>query len=184
MKSAEDVLDHGSPEPTVQNSIKVVIPYTTPDLTRAALKAVGELVGELRAEPVLMAIHTVPYPLPLGRPAVPREFLLQHLKNLASSSTVPLSILLIFARDRMSAFRKSIPPGSIVVIAARRRWWRTAEDRLARTLVKDGHRVLLFRLRQEKWILSSNAAAPLPIANPGTVDNRGEMSGAQVAPRS
>ena len=73
MRSAEEELDQASPSCTVQSPLKVIIPYTSPDLTQAALKAAAEIAGDLRTEPVLMAVHIVPYPLSLDRPDVPQD---------------------------------------------------------------------------------------------------------------
>jgi hypothetical protein len=136
--------------------LRVVILHTSPELTRAAIRIVEGMTGDLSAEAVLMAIHIVPYPLPLERPSIPAHHLLKDLENLAKSSTVPLRIQLVLARDRVLAIRGLLPPSALVVLAAKWHWWRTEEDRLARALVRDGHHLIFLNLSHKECMITGS----------------------------
>jgi hypothetical protein len=127
----------------VQKPLRVFIPCTSPELAVVTLRALTGMAEGLSVEEVLTAVRIVPYPLPLDRPDVRRSHLVRQLRTLADPFTIRLRIRLVFARDLISAFRKTLPPASLVLLATKRRWWRTAEERLARALKGDGHRVVL-----------------------------------------
>ena len=84
----------------------------------------------------------VPYPLPLDRPPVPVEFTERTLRALASEQTVETVVEFYLCRDREDTIRQVLKPESIVVIPGRKRWWPTADNRLAKLLRRDGHRVI------------------------------------------
>jgi predicted site-specific integrase-resolvase len=56
-------------------------------------------------------------------------------------------ILLLLTRDPEQTLLKIMHPGSIVVIASKKRWWRTAEERLQRICERKGHQVALIYSR-------------------------------------
>ncbi len=103
------------------------------------------MAGDLEAAVTLMDVHVVPFPLPLDRPDVDTEHILRALKGLSDTSPIPVRVLVVLARDRQTTIRKLVPAGSLVVLTSRKRWWRTAEEALARTLKRDGHRVVLIK---------------------------------------
>ena len=131
---------------TVHRPLSILIPFTGHELARAALKEAVALAGDLGAIVTIAAVHVVPYQLPLNRPDVDKGYLTRGLESLAESCEFPAHVLLVLARDRQSAFRKLASPRSLVVIATRKRWWRTAEEALARALRCDGCRVALLTL--------------------------------------
>jgi hypothetical protein len=49
----------------------------------------------------------------------------------------------LYARDWLEAFRKALEPKSLVILATKKRWWPTRQDKLARALAKAGHQVML-----------------------------------------
>ena len=122
------------------------MPYTTEELTGAALQAAATLARGLRARATLVSLQVVPYPLPLDRPDVQVEFLVRKLRSLAGNSRLPVRIELVFTRNRADALKSLIDPGSLFVVMTENHWWRTAEERLARALVKEGCRVSLLTL--------------------------------------
>jgi hypothetical protein len=105
-------------------------------MERAAVLAVG-----LNVALKLVAVYVAPYPADLDCPAAMEEHLTARLAELAERSTLPSSVELVVARDRGEV----LPPGSTVLLGSRRRWWRTPEERLARALTRQGHRVSLIR---------------------------------------
>jgi len=122
--------------------LDVVVPFTTLKLTRAALRYVATLGGELDVNVQLVDAQVVPFPVPVNAPTVSREFLEERLQAVAEETMLPTSAKLVFTRDRTEAFRRFLKPGSLVVIAASG-WWFSAERKLARLLSKAGHDVVL-----------------------------------------
>ncbi|HEY4974836.1 MAG TPA: hypothetical protein VII41_14585, partial [Steroidobacteraceae bacterium] len=54
----------------------------------------------------------------------------------------------VLARSREEGFRYALRPDSTVLVASHRHFWRTSEERLARTLVADGHKVALLHIEK------------------------------------
>jgi hypothetical protein len=123
--------------------LQVVIPYTTPHLTAVALKSAAGLTRNLGATVRLICIQVVPYPCPLNQPNVDTDHLKDRLRELARESELPVRAELIYTRDREATFRRVLRPGSLVLIATERCWWRTAQEKLARWLLRAGHSVAL-----------------------------------------
>jgi nucleotide-binding universal stress UspA family protein len=128
--------EHGGP-------LQVFVPYASPELAQPALDAAAALAGSLGAQAVLVAVHVVSPLLPLDEPNVSREFLEKKLESVAEQSALPARVEIVFARERETGFRTVIPQGSLVLVPTRRRWWRTAEEKLARFLERAGHSVVL-----------------------------------------
>ncbi|PYT26447.1 MAG: hypothetical protein DMG57_21540 [Acidobacteria bacterium] len=122
---------------------RVFLPYTSPRLTRAALAMIGGLTRNLSARVTLFAVHIVPFPLPLDCSDVTPGFLTRQLMGAAQEMGAPVNVELVLARDRDAGLKQIIPPGSLVVVAARKRWWPTAEKKLAQSLLKAGYSVAL-----------------------------------------
>jgi hypothetical protein len=132
----------------VDRPLRIIVPYTTPALTRAALSEASVLATDLRAEAVLLAVREIPYPLPLDRPDFQPTFLLEQLKTLTDGISCSVRIELVLARSRRDVFERIIGPGAMAVVATKRRWWRTREERLARLLSRAGGTVSLLTLRK------------------------------------
>jgi hypothetical protein len=120
----------------------MVIPYTTPELTRAALRHAGACT-DLDVHISLVDIQVVPFPCPLDQPPVSKEFSERRLQELLEESGLPGRVSVLYTRDWLGAFKQVLEPGSLVVLATKMRWWPTREDKLARTLTKAGHQVML-----------------------------------------
>jgi len=133
-------------EPGPSHELSVCVPYTTSVLTRAALKSVVALTRNLGAHVSLVAVQVVPFPLPLDRPAISPSFFEQALKTVARDVEVPVDTQVIIARDREVGFDRAISPGSLVVLATRKRWWRTPQAKLAHLLARVGHSVALLEI--------------------------------------
>jgi hypothetical protein len=123
--------------------LQLVIPYTTPELTQAALKSAAIFAHNLEATVRLLHVHVLPYPRPLDQPDVSSEHLENKLADAAGQCPLPVRAEVVYARDRQEAFRQLLPPGSLVLIATRTRWWPTAQQRLAHSLSRAGHSVAL-----------------------------------------
>ena len=128
--------------PGAISNLQVVIPHRTPKLTRAALKYAARLTDDLNARIRLIDVHVVPYGVPLDEPTVNPKHLTRRLRQLAQESAMPISAEVVYARDWEQGLRRSLGPGSLVLMAIQRSWWRTSDKRLAARLRKLGHQVI------------------------------------------
>jgi hypothetical protein len=121
--------------------LDVVVPVTTPELTRTSIRLAERLAAGLYAQVRLVRIQIVPYPLQLSHPPVPVEFLQKQLD--AYRSVLPMKREIRLARDFEPALVGALRPGSLVILAARKRRWRTASERIAAGLRRAGYPVLM-----------------------------------------
>ena len=134
---------------TPDRPVRVVVPYTDPATTRAALAAVATMTEGLAATIVLLAVHVLPYPAPFYCPRAVREHLEGELTALARTLPGPVEAILALARTPEEGYSQILPPGSAVFIGTPRRWFRTREQRLANLLTGLGHSVALVELPKE-----------------------------------
>ena len=120
----------------------VVVPYTTPELTLAALRHAG-ICSDLDVHVCLVDVQVVPFPASLNQPPVNRKFSEVRLQDLFRESGLKGEAAVIYTRDWLEGFRKVLEPDSLVIIATKKRWWQTREQKLARTLSKVGHHVMV-----------------------------------------
>jgi len=123
--------------------VEVVIPYADPALTRAVLARSAALTAGLHVRISLIAVHTVPYPSDFVCPTATHSFLVGRLVELSADCPLPVSPQVVLARTREDGFRHALRAESTVLVGTRRSVWRTAEERLARSLAADGHKVVL-----------------------------------------
>ena len=120
----------------------VVIPYTTQELTKAALRHAG-VCTDLNVHVSLVDIQIVPFPCPLDQPPVSKEFSEGRLRDLLAESQLPGSAQVFYARSWFDGFCHVLEPKSLVILGTKKRWWRTREEKLAGALMKAGHQVML-----------------------------------------
>jgi hypothetical protein len=125
------------------DSAEIAVLYTGPDLTPCALRAAANLTKGLNFHLVLIAVHIVPFPVQLEPLAAMEEHLQAELSKAAENSDLPVTARIAFARDLSEAFRQCVRPDSLVVIASRKRWWRTRPEKWARELARNGFRTAL-----------------------------------------
>ncbi len=118
-----------------------VIPYTTLELARAALRHAA-VCSDLDVHVSLVDVQVVPFPCALNKPPVDQKFSHCRLNDLVKESGLPGKGAVIYTRDWLEGFRQVLEPGSLVIVASKKRWWRTREEKLARTLKKAGHDVM------------------------------------------
>ncbi len=126
--------------------LDIVVPYTTPRLTRLALREAQELALKLPSRIRVLRMLTVPYPLDLRYPPVALDILREQTRPVARGIAAA-EILLFLTRDPEQTLVKTMSPGSIVVIASEKRWWRTAQERLQMLCERNGHQVALIYSR-------------------------------------
>lgn len=125
--------------------LEVNVLFTDLHATAAGLNFAQAFARELGARISVRAAIAVPPQLPLDEPPVSVAFLQENLRNLVSQvekDTFDPSVHLYLCRDRVLTLLQVLRPNSLVVIGGPRRWWPTAETRMARALRSHGHRVI------------------------------------------
>ena len=137
-------IDPGTLVPdTAVEEMEVVVPYTEWAVTDALLKRAAALTAGLNVRLTLVAVQPIPYPADFPGPSAVHAHLVEQLENLASRSTLPVQAQVVMARSRDEGLRYMLRPDSTVLVGTRKRPWRTSEERLAKMLVADGHKVAL-----------------------------------------
>ena len=129
---------------TATGVLWVAIPYTTAKLTLQALRHAGAGT-DLNLHVSLVDIQVVPFPCPLDQPLIDRKFSERRLRNLFVQTNLPGTTGIVYARDRLEGYRQALAEASLVILATKKRWWRTREQKLARSLQKAGHHVMLLQ---------------------------------------
>jgi hypothetical protein len=124
----------------------ISVVFTSADATLAALRKAGVLAGRLHARIILLVPQIVPYPLPLTSPPILLDFNERRFQVIAEESPVQTTVRLYLCRDRYNMLKGALQPHSVVVLAGPKRWWPTAESRLARSLRRAGHEVIFEEL--------------------------------------
>jgi hypothetical protein len=128
--------------PEAEAGIGIDVVFTTVEATLAALRKAGDLASRLNARIHLVVPQVVPYPSPLSSPPVLLDFNERRFRVIAGESSVETTVLLYLCRDSWQVLSTVLRPHSLVVVGGRRRWWPTAEERLARRLRRSGHEVI------------------------------------------
>jgi hypothetical protein len=131
-----------NPPAANSSDLAIVIPHKTPQLTKAALNYAASLANDLNVRIRLVDVHVVPWGVPLDEPTVDPKYLTRRIRTLAQESTLPVSAEVVYARDWEQGLRRSLGPGSLVLMAIQRSWWRSGDKRLAARLRKLGHQVI------------------------------------------
>jgi hypothetical protein len=121
--------------------LEIIVPFTRPDLTQAALDEADRLVGKQNARIRVVAVQVVPTGLPIDRPPVAQNYLKTAIQQMLCRAPVQGEIYLV--RNAEHTWARLLPSRSIVMIASHKRWWRTQEERLAQAMRRIGHDVLL-----------------------------------------
>src|SRR5690349_81175 len=94
--------------------LRVFVPHTSRQLTKACLSAVSALTSNLGARVTVLAVQIVPFPLPLDRPDVAPQFVERELIALAREIEAPVDVQVMIARDLDTGMRRGLAPGSLV----------------------------------------------------------------------
>jgi len=129
--------------------LELVVPYTDPDLARALLHKAVLLTAGLQAHIALVAVHSVPFPADFRCPTSTHAFLVNQLTELAAECALPVIPQVVLARSREEGFRYALRRESTVLVGTYSHFWRTSEERLARKLLADGHKVALLHIEKE-----------------------------------
>ena len=126
--------------------LDIVVPYTTPELTRLALRKAGELSAHMPSAIRVLRMQRVPFPLQLNQCPVSIESLRDQTGRIAQD-TAATEVKIFLTRDPDETLMNELQPGSIIVIASKKRWWRTAQERLKQNCARRGHHVTLIYSR-------------------------------------
>jgi hypothetical protein len=129
------------------SKLNISVVFTSVDATLAALQEAGDLLGKqassLGGHITLIVPQIVPYPLPLASPPVLVDFNERRLWVIASDCRVETRVCIYLCRDPLETLKSVLKPHSLVVVGSRKRWWPTAEKRLACKLRSAGHEVIV-----------------------------------------
>ena len=127
--------------PELQLSVFVI--FTSTPQTLKALEKAAAIAKPFGAGIAVLAVQTVPFPLPLDRPPVPFEFIIKRFQEMAGEFPEKTKVFVYVCRDQMEALKRILPPNSSIVMGLRKRWWPTRDRRLAKKLGRAGHEVTL-----------------------------------------
>jgi hypothetical protein len=130
--------DHGQ--------LEIDVLFTSPEATVEVLERAGTFLRGLNARINLIAVLTVPYTLALNNPPVSVAFTEQRLLEIAGQSPVDTTAYLYICRCPFETLASVLKPGSVLILAKRKRWWPTWERKLARKLESAGFQTLLLEL--------------------------------------
>jgi hypothetical protein len=159
---------HGDPCPLVESNsgrLRVIVVFTTIEGTLAALKSAAKFAQALRAEITLLVAEAVYFRYPLETPPVSADFLCRLCVALVEELKVEesklddtaINIDIRFCREQVPCLQLTLRPRSVVVLGARRCWWRRRERKLERALKRMGHDVLLVNVAAGKYRARSKA---------------------------
>lgn len=126
----------------VEDRLNVAVVFTSETGTIAALKRAGALADRLAGRITLIVPQIVPYPVPLESPPILLDFSEHQFHEIAEGSPVETAVEIYLCRDRGETVEAVLERRSLVVIGGSKRWWQTAEQRLARRLRRAGHEVI------------------------------------------
>jgi hypothetical protein len=106
-------------------------------------------------------LYPVPYTLPLERRALPEGFLENQVRALQRDFPEEISVRIHLCRHPRQGLREVLEAHSLIVIGGRKRWWPTAEQRLAKFLHSSGYQVVFVDERDLGTALPA-AHAPAP----------------------
>jgi hypothetical protein len=119
--------------------------YTTADRTLRALEIASELVKPCGGYIEVVALQVVPQQLPLDRPHIRIDIAFKHFEEMAEQLPVNTYIHAYFCREPWAALKTILAPDAPIVIAVRKRWWPTSEEKLARKLQRAGFQVVVVK---------------------------------------
>jgi hypothetical protein len=121
--------------------------FTSMEATLTALKRAAELASQLNVQINLLVLQAVQFPAPIDAPPVRRDWNEERFRAIAAEIPVPIAVRIYLCRDRIDTLHGILCPRSLVVIGSHKRWWPTAERRLARNLRRAGHAVIVTETR-------------------------------------
>jgi hypothetical protein len=129
-----------------ERQLEIAVVFTSIGLTAQVMKEAGLLANQIGARITLIVPQVVPWPLQLSTPPVLLDFHEARFRAIANRTGVPTDVRIYLCRDRIPTVEQAIQHGTIVMIGVRKRFWPTAERRLAWALRRRGHQVIVSEL--------------------------------------
>src|SRR5258708_15105828 len=132
----------GPVEDADSRPLEVNVVFTSPAATARAVERAVELARGLNARLRLLVAQVVSYAVPLETPPVLGEFQEALFRDMARGYGVETRVDIFVCRDAEQALLRNLPPRSLVVLGARKRWWPTPAERLAHRPPPPRHAVI------------------------------------------
>jgi hypothetical protein len=118
--------------------------FTTPQATRAALRAADAMMQSGEARIHFLVPQIVPMGFPLDRPPVSVAFAEKRAAGMARECCryAAVQVQIVLCGSREQCIEKTLGPNSLVLIGSRKQPWLATEKKLARQLRARGHRVI------------------------------------------
>jgi hypothetical protein len=118
--------------------------FTTPQATRAALRAADAVMQSSGAGIHFLVPQVVPMGFPLDRPPVSVAFAERRAAGMARECcrNAAVKVQIVLCGDREQCIERTLGPDSLVMIGSRKHRWPAPEQKLARLLRAGGHRVI------------------------------------------
>jgi hypothetical protein len=128
-----------------QAALDLVVPFTSPELTRLAADAADRMGAGLNAAIRLVKVQVVPFPMDLSQSPVYIDFLKEQLSQFKTE--LPTTGEIRLAREFEPGLEGTLTSDSLVILATKTRPWRTRTERLASLLRHKGHNVVLIEAK-------------------------------------
>ncbi len=140
----QEVIPNRSARAEANPHLEVHVIFTTPEATRAALKATEKLVQGLNARIHLLVPQVVPLNFSLTSPPISIPFIERRSMAMALEcrGDAEIRVQVLLCGDRQQCIERVLKPRSLAVIGGKKRWWPTPEQKLAKALQSSGHRVI------------------------------------------
>jgi hypothetical protein len=132
------------PHPEGDGSLEVDVIFTGLRSTIAAMQTASELARNLDARIRLVVMQHMPLSWSAECPPVSLNFFEERCRRIAlqCAHACEVKIDVYVCWDKWQALRQALSPPSLIVIGGKRRLWRSQEQKLARRLESEGHRVV------------------------------------------
>lgn len=139
---------NGSPPSQTGEStgrLVLTVVFTSVRATLAAARRASALAHELDASIQIVVPCVVPYPLPLDRPQADPNLKVRSLRAVCEQAQIESRIEIKLCRDARECLMQGLGAQSIVLIGDNRGWPLSRPRRLAKSLQRGGHHVLVVR---------------------------------------
>jgi hypothetical protein len=118
--------------------------FTTPQATRAALRAADALMPSGEGRIHFLVPQVVPLGFEIDRPPVAVRFGEHRAAAMARECcrNAAVQVQIVLCGNREQCIERTLRPNSLVMIGSSKQTWLTAERKLARQLRRGGYRVI------------------------------------------
>ena len=125
-------------------ALSLTVIFTTVPGTLAALKQGAHLAHQLGAKIRVLVPSVVPFPLDLDKPRIDPLFGLRRFRTVCENGRIETSIDIRLCRNARRCIEEGLPPHSLILMGRPKTWWPlNTESRLAKSLKKAGHEVIV-----------------------------------------